>query len=103
EDGIRDFHVTGVQTCALPILGLARRGRAAVLSPTYAEHARAAAIVGHAVAEVRDFNALFDADLAIVVNPNNPDGHICARDDLLPIGRASSKEIVDLYGSSQVL
>src|SRR5690606_41189944 len=25
EDGIRDFHVTGVQTCALPILG-ARQG-----------------------------------------------------------------------------
>src|SRR5690606_40653243 len=24
EDGIRDFHVTGVQTCALPILGHAR-------------------------------------------------------------------------------
>src|SRR5690606_40261154 len=23
EDGIRDFHVTGVQTCALPIAGLA--------------------------------------------------------------------------------
>src|SRR5690606_40765271 len=23
EDGIRDFHVTGVQTCALPISGLA--------------------------------------------------------------------------------
>src|SRR5690606_39819741 len=23
EDGIRDFHVTGVQTCALPIYGLA--------------------------------------------------------------------------------
>src|SRR5436309_3007612 len=25
EDGIRDFHVTGVQTCALPIFGLAER------------------------------------------------------------------------------
>src|SRR5207302_7545697 len=24
EDGIRDFHVTGVQTCALPIFRLAR-------------------------------------------------------------------------------
>src|SRR5690606_40481011 len=24
EDGIRDFHVTGVQTCALPISGVAR-------------------------------------------------------------------------------
>src|SRR5690606_40375898 len=25
EDGIRDFHVTGVQTCALPISGFPRR------------------------------------------------------------------------------
>src|SRR5690606_40871324 len=25
EDGIRDFHVTGVQTCALPISGSPRR------------------------------------------------------------------------------
>src|SRR5690606_39866147 len=28
EDGIRDFHVTGVQTCALPILELRWRRRA---------------------------------------------------------------------------
>src|SRR5256885_10065560 len=26
EDGIRDYKVTGVQTCALPILGLAGQG-----------------------------------------------------------------------------
>src|SRR5690606_40263934 len=25
EDGIRDFHVTGVQTCALPIFGILQR------------------------------------------------------------------------------
>src|SRR5690606_40757667 len=31
EDGIRDFHVTGVQTCALPIW---RRGRRAITRPT---------------------------------------------------------------------
>src|SRR5690606_40443421 len=32
EDGIRDFHVTGVQTCALPILaGVALAGVALVL------------------------------------------------------------------------
>src|SRR5690606_39587236 len=32
EDGIRDFHVTGVQTCALPILDIGGRhvGRRAV-------------------------------------------------------------------------
>src|SRR5690606_40314088 len=29
EDGIRDFHVTGVQTCALPISGRPRRARPA--------------------------------------------------------------------------
>src|SRR5690606_40920176 len=29
EDGIRDFHVTGVQTCALPILALIVKGRGA--------------------------------------------------------------------------
>src|SRR5690606_37794067 len=28
EDGIRDFHVTGVQTCALPIYAFARLGAA---------------------------------------------------------------------------
>src|SRR5690606_40070502 len=35
EDGIRDFHVTGVQTCALPILlrDVAQLGRAPGLGP----------------------------------------------------------------------
>src|SRR5690606_40976623 len=32
EDGIRDFHVTGVQTCALPILTASERRTAAVRS-----------------------------------------------------------------------
>src|SRR5690606_41197832 len=33
EDGIRDFHVTGVQTCALPILTLRSLGvRKSILS-----------------------------------------------------------------------
>src|SRR5690606_40095733 len=31
EDGIRDFHVTGVQTCALPILGT--NGKNALIRP----------------------------------------------------------------------
>src|SRR5690606_40475528 len=35
EDGIRDFHVTGVQTCALPILttGLDRLANRRLVSP----------------------------------------------------------------------
>src|SRR5690606_39921662 len=31
EDGIRDFHVTGVQTCALPILEVVRKGDSLIL------------------------------------------------------------------------
>src|SRR5690606_40004336 len=35
EDGIRDFHVTGVQTCALPIYGVgARVRRLTIREPT---------------------------------------------------------------------
>src|SRR5690606_39468480 len=35
EDGIRDFHVTGVQTCALPIywIGVRNKYFAAIISP----------------------------------------------------------------------
>jgi len=54
-----------------------------VLGPTYAEHARAAAIAGHQVSEVSDFAALAQADLAVIVNPNNPDGRVIERDRLL--------------------
>src|SRR5690606_40596366 len=32
EDGIRDFHVTGVQTCALPIYKLPAKARKAILN-----------------------------------------------------------------------
>src|SRR5690606_40933139 len=34
EDGIRDFHVTGVQTCALPILGMLGAGNSIAIRPT---------------------------------------------------------------------
>ena len=60
-------------------------GRAVILGPTYAEHARAAAIAEHEVSTVSELAPLGDADLAIVVNPNNPDGRIVSREDLLAI------------------
>lgn len=48
--------------------------RAAVLSPTYNEHAASLRAAGWAVAEPSDPAALEGADLAVIVNPNNPDG-----------------------------
>ncbi len=70
----------------LPIVAaLVPPGRAAVLGPTYAEHARAAALAGHAVEEVSDPAQLRGADLAVVVNPNNPDGRLLTKQPLLDL------------------
>ncbi|TPK70617.1 threonine-phosphate decarboxylase [Mesorhizobium sp. B2-4-15] len=73
----------GTQILLPRVASLIRPGKALVLGPTYAEHARAAAIAGHEVSGVSDFAALADADLAIIVNPNNPDGRVIERDRLL--------------------
>lgn len=75
----------GTQIFLHRVFSLVKPGRAAILGPTYAEHARAAALVGHSAAELSDFSALADADLAVVVNPNNPDGRIVSRADLLAL------------------
>ncbi|MDX8501079.1 threonine-phosphate decarboxylase CobD [Mesorhizobium sp. VK4C] len=82
----------GTQILLPRVASLVRPGKALVLGPTYAEHARAAAIAGHAAAEVDDFDALADADLAVLVNPNNPDGRVVERDRLLDLAaRLSAK------------
>lgn len=75
----------GTQILLPRVASLVKPGRALVLGPTYAEHARACAIAGHQVAEVRDFDALFGADIAVVVNPNNPDGRAVSRRNLLEL------------------
>ena len=75
----------GTQILLPRVFSLVKPGCAAILGPTYAEHARAAAIAGHAAAEVRDVATLADADLAVVVNPNNPDGRVLSRADLLSL------------------
>ena len=62
---------------------LLARGRASVLAPTYSEHARGAELAGHNVVEVAEVGQLAESRIAIVVNPNNPDGRIIGRDALL--------------------
>jgi cobalamin biosynthetic protein CobC len=75
----------GTQILLPLVAGLARRGRAAILAPTYNEHARAARLAGHRVVETRESAALGDADLAIVTNPNSPDGRLIERQALLAV------------------
>lgn len=57
--------------------------RVAVLGPTYAPHAHAWRAAGHEVATVTSLDDLpRGCTLAVVVNPNNPDGRIVPADRL---------------------
>lgn len=61
-------------------------GEAAVVSPTYAEHAAALEAAGHAVrpiARPEDIDAA--TRLLVVVNPNNPDGRRFSRPALIDL------------------
>ncbi|CAO3444505.1 L-threonine 3-O-phosphate decarboxylase (EC 4.1.1.81) [Azospirillum argentinense] len=63
---------------------LRRRGTVAVLGPTYAEHAAGWAKAGHRVTGTESLDSC-DADVVVVVNPNNPDGRILPPDTLLAL------------------
>jgi cobalamin biosynthetic protein CobC len=55
------------------------------LGPTYSGFASAFAVGGGRVVEVKRLKELDDLDIAIVVNPNNPDGRITPRAALLDL------------------
>src|SRR5580704_12970364 len=80
----------GTQILLPLVCGLVRPGRAAILVPTYSEHARASALDGHVVTEIHDLGAIGNADLVTVTNPSNPDGRLFANDDLLAVAKALS-------------
>jgi cobalamin biosynthesis protein CobC len=63
-------------------------GSVAVLGPTYEEHALCWRRCGHDVRVVEDVDALERADVAVVVNPNNPTGRLLPRDTLTSLAAA---------------
>ncbi len=78
----------GTQILLTLIQALVRPGVAAVLGPTYGELSRAAAIAGNHVDERQHISQLRDADLAVMVNPNNPDGRVFDKCELLDLVNA---------------
>lgn len=66
--------LAGAQAAIQMIPHLAPPGRARILAPTYNEHGAALRGIGWQVEEVATPEALAGADLAVIVNPNNPDG-----------------------------
>jgi len=81
---------------AIQMLPRLRSGRVArILSPTYNEHKACAQAAGWQVEDVSDLEALKGADLAIVVNPNNPDGQQHDPDQLLALTDHVGELVVD--------
>jgi cobalamin biosynthesis protein CobC len=61
------------------------RGAVGVLAPTYGGFATAFTAAGARVVEGNRLDDMGDVDVAIVVNPNNPDGRIIPRASLLDL------------------
>tara|TARA_R110002110_G_scaffold80852_4_gene210472 strand:- start:8239 stop:9240 length:1002 start_codon:yes stop_codon:yes gene_type:complete len=74
----------GTQSIISGLPYLFRQKRVAVLSPTYGEHEAGWAAAGHSVSTYPSSEVLTaDADVIVVTNPNNPDGHIFESETLL--------------------
>jgi cobalamin biosynthetic protein CobC len=75
----------GTQALLQIIPRLRVSGTVAVLGPTYEEHAQCWRRANHRVRLVDDVHGLEDADVAVVVNPNNPTGRIVPRETLVAL------------------
>ncbi|OAN73782.1 threonine-phosphate decarboxylase [Sulfitobacter pontiacus] len=87
--------VSGAQAAIQLVPRLIAPGQAAILSPTYNEHAAALRAEGWQVTEATDLAALEGYALAVVVNPNNPDGQRHAPDALRALAETVELLIVD--------
>lgn len=76
--------VAGSQAAIQMLPRLRAHSRVGVLSPCYAEHAHAWREAGHQVLEITEHTLELAAlDVLVVVNPNNPTGRLCSREQLL--------------------
>jgi cobalamin biosynthetic protein CobC len=85
SSGIHVVAAPGTQILLPLVAALVRPGRAAVLAPSYGEFARAANLAGHEITMVRDLAAIRAARLVFLANPNNPDGRLFSRNDLMSL------------------
>ncbi|WP_456617776.1 threonine-phosphate decarboxylase CobD [Bradyrhizobium sp. P5_C12] len=87
--------MAGAQAAIQLLPQFAPRGRARILAPTYNEYAPVLSSAGWEVEEVSELDALAGADLAIVVNPNNPDGRCHPPKDLLALLPRIGRLVID--------
>lgn len=85
----------GAQAAIQMLPHLAPPGRARILTPTYGEFGHVLRGAGWTVEGVADLDRLAGADLAIVVNPNNPDGQRHDPQALLALAARVGRLVVD--------
>ena len=85
----------GAQAAIQLLPHLCSRGHARILGPTYNEYAAVFSASRWDVTEVSELEDLAGSDLAILANPNNPDGRHHDPDDLLALLSRVGGLIVD--------
>lgn len=86
---------SGAQGAIQIIPSIRAPGRAAIVCPTYNEHAHALRQASWCVDEARDITEAEGADLAVVVNPNNPDGRVWRPETLRALAERVGILVVD--------
>ncbi|RJL07265.1 threonine-phosphate decarboxylase CobD [Paracoccus siganidrum] len=94
-DPARLLPMAGASAAIQLIPRLLAPGRAAVIAPSYNEHAASLRAAGWQVHQVPDIAEMAGADLAVVVNPNNPDGREWQPEALARLAGTVGQLVVD--------
>ena len=86
---------SGVQQGINCVPHLGKPGIAKILSPTYSEYEIILKNFGWKVVKVHNLEELSNADLIILVNPNNPDGLVVERSKILELTSYAKEIIID--------
>jgi len=86
---------SGTQAILQTLPGQTPQSKVTVLSPTYNEHPHCWREAGHDVAQVDNFEDLAAGDIAVLVNPNNPDGRQTPPEDIRQLAALTGRVIVD--------
>jgi cobalamin biosynthetic protein CobC len=87
--------VAGAQAALQILPHLTPPGRGRILTPTYNEYAPLLTAAGWQVEDASDLDTLAGADLAVVVNPNNPNGRQYEPRALLALASRVKRLVVD--------
>ena len=85
----------GVQQGIQSVRYLGNPGIAKILSPTYSEYEIVLKSFGWKVVKVQNLGELSNADLVVLVNPNNPDGRVVEKKEILELASYANEIIID--------